>query len=312
MSASKKNGASAEAIFGSGARGDTDKVSDRDYLIVDDDVSRLRRRTVELAADGWSVASYTFDKLEALSSLGALFVQHLKDEAVIQRDEGQRLTRLLSSFSPKKCYASEILDNSMLAMLASYYPDCPNGRLWAADVLYVSLRNYGVLKLAEHGRFVFSYHGILNALADEGLIQRADISELLKLRLWKALYRSGENVPADKICLDTAHRILPEEVGIRNLSATEPRAILEHASPLNKRLSPYHRLRNIEKTLIAALAMDPALENTARYRDLKRRIENPRAYTHTITEIESSELIALKTALKKSFDRENRLRFFTG
>lgn len=78
--------AEAEAIFGSAARGDADAISDRDILIVDDDCDVLRKRSVILKNDGFSVASYTFRKLQALAQHGALFLQHLKLEAVIISD----------------------------------------------------------------------------------------------------------------------------------------------------------------------------------------------------------------------------------
>ena len=65
--------AKAEAVFGSASRGDNDALSDRDILIVDTDIHLLNRRQAALEASGWSVASYTFAKLNALVRKGALF-----------------------------------------------------------------------------------------------------------------------------------------------------------------------------------------------------------------------------------------------
>jgi predicted nucleotidyltransferase len=44
--------AASEAVFGSAARGDADHLSDRDYLILDDDKDVLSQRAKELEAEG--------------------------------------------------------------------------------------------------------------------------------------------------------------------------------------------------------------------------------------------------------------------
>ena|ERR1700730_10972121 len=173
--------AAAEAVFGSISRGDNDTLSDRDVLLVDDDTQLLKQRKAVLEEEGWSVASYTFAKLNSLVSKGALFVKHLQDEANILRDVDGRLRLTLDSFRPNTSYYDDLVENSQLANLAEIRPDTPEGSLWAADILYVATRNFGVLYLAQKGIYLFSYSRLLDALVENTVITRGDVCHLLKL-----------------------------------------------------------------------------------------------------------------------------------
>ncbi|MER8422000.1 hypothetical protein [Mesorhizobium sp. M1329] len=182
--------AASEAAFGSCARGDDDKLSDRDILIVDDDVSILRARAAMLKAQGLSVASYTFSKLDRLAACGALFLQHLRLESVIAVDQDDRLGSLLASFRPKEKYDEELRQNALLAELVSSVSVGRVSELWSADVLYVTVRNFGVLWLAGRGEYIFAFERILEALRDADMVSDCGLSSLRQLRFLKALYRS--------------------------------------------------------------------------------------------------------------------------
>src|SRR3546814_20354704 len=82
----------------------------------------------------------------ALAALGSLFVQHLKLEAQVTRDVSGRLTKLLADFSPRADSSAEIADNAALPALAGTVPFGDRGVLLAADILYVVMRNHGVLR----------------------------------------------------------------------------------------------------------------------------------------------------------------------
>ncbi|WP_228242069.1 hypothetical protein [Porphyrobacter sp. GA68] len=283
MTRTKKmeNRAASEALFGSCARGDTDRLSDRDFLIVDDDVAVLRARAMSLKAEGVSVASYTFRKLEALAERGALFLQHLRLEASIVSDRNERLAKLLDGFRPNECYDREIRDNSNLAALITTIPPGPNAELWAADVLYVTVRNFGVLWLASRGRHLFAYDRILEALQEEGLLHAAGISTLRRLRFLKSLYRSDDSATSGTVIrmIREALAGLPEEYfpsAIRTVPAGE---VLAGPSPADG--SPaYLQVRDLEKRIIAARFLgcnrfaDPALTS------LNEWVRNPRAYAN--------------------------------
>jgi hypothetical protein len=259
----------AEAVFGSVSRGDDDALSDRDILIVDNDHQLLNRRQAALEAEGWSVASYTFGKLNALVSKGALFVQHLKDEAYILRDVGGRFRLTLDAFRPKRFYHDDLVKNSYLAGLTAIRPNTRAGALWAADVLYVATRNFGVLYLAQKGIYQFSYSRILEELVDDAIITPSALPHLLKLRLAKSLYRSGERIAlgAAAEMVQRAIEARPDPSFPRRSIGLKPADILSRSTELSKSSPAYHRLRNLERTYLALQAVDPAdvvSENLAR------------------------------------------------
>lgn len=270
--------ASAEALFGSVARGDADALSDRDVLIVDDNIETLAARSAQLKAQGASVACYTFAKLEALAAHGALFVQHLKLEARIGRDHGGRLKRLLTEFVPRSDYSTEIGDNSALSALASDVPTGPRGMLFAADILYVGVRNHGVLSLAERGVHAYSFDAVAAGLEAEGLIAPGGARALGALRFLKCLYRSGEASRGDaaREAVEAALNVLPEQFFPATVKAVDPRILIAQERPVG--VAAYLELRDLERRLLAlqALGHDPAVD--ADLVRLARWIANPRAY----------------------------------
>jgi hypothetical protein len=289
--------AASEAVFGSAARGDADRISDRDYLIVDSDTDVLKTRSLDLIQDGWSVASYTFAKLSALSKHGALFVQHLKNESLITVDKNDQLRQLLHSFSPKESYQAEIRENALLASLIKTRPESSRGGLWAADVLYVTVRNFGVLSLAEKRKFTFSYSDIIDELIAEGMVHKKAHSALLNLRFLKSLYRSGENFSSNKIeqTVSAALKELPFGAFPSESTPISPKKILTKAqcAPLDS--SSYYRLRNLEKCFLAASALDGAFVHSGLAKEMLKWIENPRAYAFVSALVEPNRISELKS-----------------
>lgn len=64
-------------IYGSSIRGNSDKYSDKDLLIVAEEYNVLNSLKDYYSQLGWSVSTYTYDKLNYLSINGYLFVKHL-------------------------------------------------------------------------------------------------------------------------------------------------------------------------------------------------------------------------------------------
>jgi hypothetical protein len=287
--------AASEAVFGSAARGDGDQISDRDYLIVDDDPKRLAERFTKLAADGWSVASYTFKKLEALSESGALFVQHLKQDARIVKDRNGQLSRCLNNFRPKSCYQDDIVSNSRLAALGQFPPRTSRGLLWSTDVLYVSLRNFGILSLAKRGIFEFSYEKILDLMIETGLLQAGGRNAAMKLRLFKSLYRSGEDFASPQVleAISTTLAALPTNVFPSRVSPISPTRMLTGSAHLNSGVA-YHQLRNLERYFLAAIALSPSFEASEFALNLRKWIENPRAYAAFASVHEAEQIAELR------------------
>jgi hypothetical protein len=271
--------ASAEAIFGSSSRGDGDAMSDRDILIVDEDTAVLRRRARELKAGGWSVASYTFAKLRYLASRGALFIQHLKLEARILCDSEGKLSSLLDEFKPREGYRAEIRENARLAGLAGATPTGSRGALLAADVLYVAVRNFAVLRLAERGIYRFAYSTLLEGLEEERVIPSGGTRALSRLRFLKCLYRAGEQERGRHVrqIVMQAMAVLPHAHFPKRLEIIEPRAILQSSAPPGW-ASSYVHLRDLERRLVAVEALQSHAKATGDLEKLSRWIANPRSY----------------------------------
>lgn len=298
--------ANSEVVFGSACRGEIDRLSDRDILIVDTDTSLLRRRQKSLEAEGWSVASYTFNKLQHLVAKQSLFIQHLKQESRIIHDRDDRFQSCIQKFSPKKSYSNEISENATLAWLANTYPQGQRGSLWALDVLYVTFRNFGVLTLAECGRYVFSYRAILNELCDLGIIRSDDIPLLTRLRDSKSIYRNPDNILID-FCADQTLRAalnaLPHPVFPNNPQCKSASEFINSYSFRNGSRSSYFKLRSLERIYIAIEHTCPETANCIEMRQLKRWIENPRAYAAFAASNEAKVLPSLEQKILSYHDR---------
>jgi hypothetical protein len=281
--------AASEAIFGSSSRRDGDELSDRDILIVDSDTRVLSRRQKVLEEDGWSVASYTFNKLRALSERGALFVQHLKTEGEVTWDADGRLLSILQGFRPKTSYVCEIAENARLAELMARWPASARGALWAADVLYVTTRNFGILFLAQRGNYVFSYSKLLHELSHVGAIRDDGVGDLLELRRAKALYRAGQQVEQEWVATRIVRALaaLPSSQFPRATEGICPKLLLSQTAKLSSDAPSYHCLRNLERSYLALLEV-PEHHNIARdFSVLARWIEDPRAYAGYARSVEA-------------------------
>lgn len=273
--------AASEAVFGSCARGDVDRLSDRDFLIVDDDPKVLRLRAKALKAEGVSVAAYTFRKLESLAAKQALFVQHLRLEASIIVDRDGRLGAVLSAFRPKEKYDAEIQDNAKLASLIATVPPSARAELWAADVLYVTVRNFGVLWLAGRKRYLFAYDRILDALQEEGVLNVTGVSNLRRLRFLKSLYRGDNSATVGTVHQKVCAALAGLPLGLfpdRSLTVS-PGEALAAPAPADD-LPAYLHVRDLEKRMLAVSSLfgdtfdDPALAA------LNEWIRDPRAYAN--------------------------------
>lgn len=237
----------SEAIFGSAARRDSDLLSDRDYLIVDDDHPRRRRRRVHLERQGWSVASYTWRRLRSLIEKRALFVQHLKQEALIVRDVDERLRHDLSLFSPKPTYQRDIEEAASMIATASCRVETAVERAWALDVMAVAVRNAAILTLADHGQYLFAFNDVIRALAVVKGLRDQETDALISLRRFKALYRCGRlcsPISSDQFFRLTL--VAANTFGGACFSAYGTRSPFEY--PDSK--SPYLVSRLVEKDLI--------------------------------------------------------------
>jgi hypothetical protein len=287
----------AEAFFGSAARRDGDLLSDLDYLIVGDDTDHLRARKAWLNARGFSVADYTWKRLESQSDARTLFMLHLKLEARISVDTAGRLSSLLQAVEPKSNYAQDFRESLALFEPLNSIPNHPRGFAWAADTLAVAFRNSAILHLASEGEFCFSMSEILERLRIRGLINAKQHDDLRSLRSWKAAYRSSTNFglldhefgqAAGAVRSALQHEVLAETANVACLH--ENRGSSTNA---------YAYMRSLEAELISlpsALLRDPKVRRLQRV--LMRYLSDPHAYLWSF--MNSSECVAAPLAELRS------------
>lgn len=178
------------ALYGSIARGDSDQLSDQDVILVSKNESDLVIAKKLAEEIGYSCSCYTWRKLKKLSQKKALFIQHLKKEAVIVSDRDEQLQSFLKDFEPASDYSREIECTKELIATTQYYANTFYIIGWALDVLAVAIRNIGILQLANEECYVFSYDAVLDKLVSIGLMSGHDKHFIASLRLYKSAYRN--------------------------------------------------------------------------------------------------------------------------
>lgn len=260
------------AIFGSSLREDFDKYSDRDLLIVANDFKTLENLKEIYSKDSWSISYYTYSKLKYLSENGSLFIKHLQNESKIIVDKKGKLNKILNQFNPKNNYKNDIKVCLSYFDIIETVPKTELGFAWFCDSLYVGLRNYLVFKNAENGIFEFSFIKLLNGLSEEGKIKQCDIEILKELRVIKRNYR--EEILDELPSLNFIKKIIPilKAIGILEsvniVDSLKFQNIIDK-SILNKKFSPYQRLRLVEGYYCSQESNIP---------DLKKIINNPQFY----------------------------------
>jgi hypothetical protein len=179
-------------VIGSQARGTADSLSDRDVLIVGVSGAERDARAREWSTDGWNVSAFDTPAFRRLAQVGSLFVQHVKQDGRIVRDDGGRLRQTLARYSPKTEYIGE--RNDALRQIATLPGQ--DGRYWhdlcLADIIYVLIRNAAILHLGSRGQYCFSYDELILRLADDLQLDEEVMRVLRCLRHLKHAYRSRE------------------------------------------------------------------------------------------------------------------------
>jgi hypothetical protein len=242
------------AIFGSVARGDGDRMSDKDILVISDHTVARRRFAARARKDGWSPVCFTWRRLDRAAAGTGLFIQHLKLEASILRDCNGRLRESLDRFSPRSEYDREVAGSHELLGVLEKMPNCLSGRYWALDVLAVGLRTLSVATLANHGIYEFSFGRILNSLHRVGVLKSGDIERLHAIREYKWRHRNANIRPS----LSLSHTLgLVDLISQRfklglHVQTIKPEEALGFAA-LGQKLSPnwYLRSRVLERALMS-------------------------------------------------------------
>jgi hypothetical protein len=180
------------AVFGSVARGDSDRLSDKDILLVGGSAIGRVRASEYVRANGWSPTAFSWTRFGRLAAQNSLFVQHLKQEGRVVRDKDGRLRDVLCAFQPRTSYYREEVGAKGLLNALDSIPAGQQGLYWASDVLAVGFRSLSVAYLANAGIYEFSFERILGGLSKVGVINSGDIASLRKLRELKRRFRGQQ------------------------------------------------------------------------------------------------------------------------
>jgi hypothetical protein len=133
----------------------------------------------------------------------------------------------------------------------------------------------------------------LEALAEDGIISENALPDLLKLRLAKSLYRSGERIRVKTVAsmVQRAIAALPEPSFPKQSIAASSDDILSRTVALSYGSSAYHRLRSLERAYLSLLVLHPKRVAPKEFAALVRWIKNPRAYASFAATLEQ-DLIA--------------------
>ena len=99
------------AIYGSSLRQSFDMYSDKDLLIVSSSYKSLSKLKNKYEEQGYSVSTYTYKKLQYLSNKSSLFIQHLKVESKIIKDNNNQLSFILKNYIQKTPTELEITES---------------------------------------------------------------------------------------------------------------------------------------------------------------------------------------------------------
>jgi hypothetical protein len=177
--------------FGSKKRGDYERSSDRDILLIGDNWPELTTEKVFKKNQGYSVTCLTTDKAAYLIGSGSLFLKHVIDEGNLISGVTSDYNNLIAEWSSARSYEGEIQSNLDLLEVLNFVPKSSAGLLIVIDIIISSVRNIAIRKLANEGRYIFSWAGILLAAAQRDEIKVEDVPLFLEARSIKNQYRSG-------------------------------------------------------------------------------------------------------------------------
>lgn len=289
-------------VFGSAARSSSDLISDRDVLVVADDPERRQHVVRCWRAAGWSVAAYSPTRLMKMIGTGSLFLQHLKLEGIILRDQDEWLARVLHAAGRKQSYEEDALRSVELALpIERFRPWALIGQMpIVADLAYVALRNYGICHLADRDEIVFDFHEIVKRLADEFGLCRREVRLAHSLRATKARYRGGFGGNGTFGTVEDLRLLLSKFFEHRPLEE------LPHNAPVRDLGSGYATLRDFEAAVVrkledSGMTWDRLLSGLGR---VWKMIRDPRIYAWEVRNLSPVELESLRWEVDSSLDTE--------
>ena len=145
--------------IGSSARGDGDRWSDRDVLVIAS-AEHLSGLELVYANRGASVVALTPKKFSYLASRGSLFLKHAINEGVLLEGVYEDWRVLSKKWGSTGDYSDEIESNLNFLPVLECVPSSQSGAAAAIDVMVCSVRNILIRQLAKRGIFKFSWRHI--------------------------------------------------------------------------------------------------------------------------------------------------------
>lgn len=227
-------------IFGSFARRRTDALSDKDILIAGPSEAHIVDAAQPYSTSGWSISKFTHQQLRDMASNGSLFLQHLKQEGAIIRDDDGFLGSIVANFRLRLEYGREARESFALlreitGRQATYWSS-----LCAADIAYGAIRNIAILQLAATKTYLFDYSELIDHFAFEAKLSSTTRDALLALRTLKHAYRKRLTTLA------------PEPILINALAgADQIFGLSRHETEIGCMTSGYGGLRKLELYLVS-------------------------------------------------------------
>lgn len=282
-------------MFGSAARLAGDELSDRDVLVVYRDYGEARPEIEKLKRSGWSVATYSRSRFDAMSSRGNLFVQHIKQEGRILEDEGNWLRDRLLRFQPNDSYEAQARESLELLKPIERLIFKGNYSLLICDIFYVFVRHYVINRFATQGRYIFAYDSLIEEYVSHEKLPAPVGDVLHKLRKWKHAYRGGEgDRPSEEEC-----RWL--SVALGEIAGFDRTGVVEGDAPIRVLGTGYATLRECEAYLMRNSLKVSSEETPSRLlEEVWRIIRDPRGYSWNVRNLNAITVSELNSVLQET------------
>lgn len=283
-------------IFGSTARISTDQLSDKDVLVVSNDRSRQQYLSKYWRKSGWSVASFSPNRLLKMIDSGSLFIQHLKFEGILLTDRHGWLEQVLKSAERKQTYEADAKASVLLALPIERFDSeaLIQENLIVSDLAYVALRNFGICYLADKGEMIFDYRQIVEQLTKEFGLSASEAKLAHSLRMGKSAYRGSGGWNEIPGTVEELRFILSKFFQHRPLEN------IQYSEPVRDLGCGYATLRDFEAAIVNNIEIKFENSRIGGSRSLKhilKLINDPRTYAWEVRNMSQNSLESIRLTI---------------
>jgi len=231
-------------VFGSQARGSADALSDRDVLLIGRPGVELELIAKDWQHRAWNVSTFSKEAFDRFAEVRSLFVQHVKQESLILRDDKRYLSKTLENYIPNLSYAAERNDALAFALTLPEGKENYWHNMCIADIYYVIIRNFSILYFADFKEYIFDFDLLIQKISTEFSFNDVEKLSLLNLRVYKHAYRnrkSGFNCKSDLDNVRKCLNIINNKIESRYVSSID----------IGLTTSEYYDLRTVELNIVS-------------------------------------------------------------